>query len=335
MINFSVIIPLFNCGEYIKDCLNSILNQTYQNFKIIVVNDGSTDNSLEIAKSVKDERIKIVTKENGGLFHARITGLKTADKDSYIVFVDADDKIESNLLETLKEVFENGSDTAIFRLKTFGEDEKERELESVYSDGQRFNGSAKKEIIKTLFTTAKINSIVCKSCKQSLIETKILENYPRIAIGEDALFTMNLFKNAQDITYIDRPLYLYRQNLKSMSHAMKFSTYQDGVFRFKLQREQAPLFFENEELIKVLDGIDQMAFHVVAALLLSKRYKKTDDKSYEEIINKISDDEFFKELFERSEKKQGLLNKTVSKLVRKKKIKTLSFLRFLCNCLNR
>lgn len=93
----SVIVPIYNVEKYLSECLNSIINQTYENLEIILVNDGSTDKSLEICKRYEkiDSRIKIISKENGGLSSARNIGIKNASGE-YISFVDSDDFIEVN-----------------------------------------------------------------------------------------------------------------------------------------------------------------------------------------------------------------------------------------------
>lgn len=98
----SVIVPIYNAEQYLDKCLDSIVNQTFRNMEIILVNDGSTDDSLEICRKYQqaDERIKIISKENGGLIRARKTGLSAAS-GNFIGFVDSDDWIEPDMYETL------------------------------------------------------------------------------------------------------------------------------------------------------------------------------------------------------------------------------------------
>ena len=107
MSKVSVIIPVYNTEKYLKKCLNSIINQTLKDIEIIIVNDGSTDNSLNICNEFvkKDERIKLINKENEGLSAARNTGLKLATGE-YIGFVDSDDWLSLDFYEKL---YENAS----------------------------------------------------------------------------------------------------------------------------------------------------------------------------------------------------------------------------------
>lgn len=97
---FSVIIPLYNKEKYIEDTIKSVLNQTFKNFEIIVINDGSTDNSLKIVKNFSDQRIFIIDQRNLGLSTARNNGVKNAIFN-YIAFLDADDLWMEDYLQTI------------------------------------------------------------------------------------------------------------------------------------------------------------------------------------------------------------------------------------------
>src|SRR5690554_5058559 len=99
---FSVLIPAYNIEDFVKDSILSVINQTYSNWEMIVVNDGSTDNTLSILKDYekKDKRIKIINQENKGLLMARRVAIEKAIGD-YICFLDSDDFWENNMLEVL------------------------------------------------------------------------------------------------------------------------------------------------------------------------------------------------------------------------------------------
>lgn len=96
----SVIVPAYNAEKYIKKCIKSILNQTYSNFEIIIVNDGSTDNTLNIINEFNDKRIRIINQKNGGVSNAKNTALDII-KGDYVTFVDSDDTIPKDALEIL------------------------------------------------------------------------------------------------------------------------------------------------------------------------------------------------------------------------------------------
>ena len=109
MAKISVIIPIYNSGQYLSRCLNSVLNQTFQSMEIILVDDGSKDDSLDICKkyALEDERIIVLHQENGGSTKARKFGLEVSQGE-YIAFVDSDDWIDACLLENLYKLTEKG-----------------------------------------------------------------------------------------------------------------------------------------------------------------------------------------------------------------------------------
>ena len=112
----SIIVPIYNVEKYLRQCLDSILNQTYQNFECLLINDGSPDNSADICREYveKDSRFKYFEKENGGLSDARNYGIRQS-KGSYITFVDSDDWLEENAVEILmKRAEETGADLIYF-----------------------------------------------------------------------------------------------------------------------------------------------------------------------------------------------------------------------------
>lgn len=102
----SIIVPVYNVEKYLPKCLDSIVNQTYKNLEIICVNDESPDNSLKILEEYAktDNRIKIISQKNQGLFHARISGLKVA-KGDICLYLDADDLLADNALQVLHDYF--------------------------------------------------------------------------------------------------------------------------------------------------------------------------------------------------------------------------------------
>ena len=107
-IKVSIILPVYNCETYLNRCLDSLLNQTFENIEIIAINDGSTDRSLEILDiyAKNDNRIKVINKKNTGVSDTRNIGLDES-KGDYIVFVDSDDWIELNMIEDMSSQLEN------------------------------------------------------------------------------------------------------------------------------------------------------------------------------------------------------------------------------------
>jgi glycosyltransferase involved in cell wall biosynthesis len=97
----SIVVPVYNVEKYIHECLESILNQSYKNIEVIIVNDGTLDNSIaKIEDLLKDKRTRLISQVNQGLSAARNTGIKAA-LGEYISFIDSDDKVKSSFIETL------------------------------------------------------------------------------------------------------------------------------------------------------------------------------------------------------------------------------------------
>ena len=125
----TVIIPVYNVESYLAACLDSVVNQTYKNLQILLVNDGTKDNSLEICEEYarKDSRITIINKENGGLSSARNKGLEYA-QGVYCYFMDSDDYIELDLIEkAVGKMAEENADMVVFGIERFREDSDEKE----------------------------------------------------------------------------------------------------------------------------------------------------------------------------------------------------------------
>ena len=118
MPDISVIIPLYNKGMIIERTVKSVLGQTYPNFELIIVDDGSTDNSVEVVQRIKDERIRLISQKNAGPSAARNTGVRNA-KTEWIVFLDGDDEFLSDALEHFNELRSKHKDVDIYNCRSF------------------------------------------------------------------------------------------------------------------------------------------------------------------------------------------------------------------------
>ena len=159
MPKISVIIPVYNTEKYIEKCLESLAKQTMQDFEVIIVNDGSTDNSKKVIKDyMKNSNldIKYLEKENGGLASARNYGVERAS-GKYISFLDSDDYLDKNLFSNLEKYMDEDIDLIKFKMKTV--DEKENVIEKL--DGPVFDVCTGEEGYKKLCTTDKYMDPAC------------------------------------------------------------------------------------------------------------------------------------------------------------------------------
>ncbi len=159
MPKISVIIPVYNTEKYIEKCLESLAGQTMQDFEVIIVNDGSTDNSKKVIKDyMKNSNLDIryLEKENGGLASARNYGVEKA-LGKYISFLDSDDYLDKNLFSNLEKYIDEDIDLIKFKMKTV--DEKENVIEKL--DGPVFDVCTGEEGYKKLCTTDKYMDPAC------------------------------------------------------------------------------------------------------------------------------------------------------------------------------
>ena len=212
----SVIIPVFNVETYVKECIESVIQQTYVDLEVIIIDDGSTDNSGKICDQYAefDRRIKVIHQKNQGLSAARNQGLDIA-KGDYIVFVDSDDYIEKDMIERLyKALVVNNADLVICNIKKFyGETQVLNEIKSPLKD----EIVLPYEAIEKLFQSESWYYVV----SWNKIYSKELWNQIRFPIGyihEDEAVIHRIFKRCTKIVILEDQLYYYRQHDNSIMH---------------------------------------------------------------------------------------------------------------------
>ncbi len=205
-IKISVIIPVYNVEEYIEQCVESVVNQTLKEIEIIIVNDGTQDNSMKkIEKFLSDKRITVINKENGGLSSARNCGLKIA-KGEYISFVDSDDFIDEMMLEKL---YENGEGkdiiiSDVIEYNHITQEKKQREIKNEikkYTKGSYFWKYSGFEVCNKIY---KRNFLMKNNIK--FIEGIVFE---------DILFNFYSLFLANKVKYVEGVYYYYRTKRKN------------------------------------------------------------------------------------------------------------------------
>ena len=247
----SVIIPVYNGKNYIEECLDSIINQTLKEIEIICVNDGSTDNSLEILEKYhsKDDRIKIVTKENEGQGYARKVGLDNAT-GTYIMFCDQDDKFASN--DSFQIAFDRiekyNTDIVIFKFAYWDEEN----IRDIYGDYKPksiiFRHIEEKYLLFHWFAPW------LKIYRKSFLDNYDDWYFPKFTFIEDPPFHVQILIRANSITFIDKILYLHRTtNPKSITnrkkytnkHALAFCNFNEKIKDFLILENALDEYQEN------------------------------------------------------------------------------------------
>lgn len=216
----TVIVPVYNVENYLNKCLDSLINQTYKNLEIIVINDGSTDNSGEICQEYaqKDNRIIYVEQENGGLSDARNAGLERMT-GSYVTFVDSDDWVEPNYVEVLhNKLIGYQADIAIGNYYSYNEDEamyyfhvnSESYYEKLYDNIS---------IFENLYDAKQMKSFSLISAWGKLYKSELFDyiRFDKGKLGEDGYINQKLYLLVQKVIYINQGLYAYRQRSGSIT----------------------------------------------------------------------------------------------------------------------
>ena len=265
----SIIVPVYNAENYLRRCIDSILEQTYTNFELLLINDGSTDGSAKILEEVKesDSRIRVVHKKNEGVSATRNLGLKLVTGD-YITFIDSDDFVDKLYLEVLyKSLTENDADIASGNFASFNEERQtflfftteETYFEKVYSPQEwldQENNPRHNLFLTVIFTPFKLY-------KRELWEDI---EYPVGRVREDDAIIHKLYLRCQRISFVNSAIYFYSQHEDSLSKTV-------------MQKDIATMISNAEERIALMAAMNyDISEHV-------KSYHKRLEKCLEDALN--------------------------------------------------
>ena len=298
----SVVIPVYNVQEYIEKCINSLINQTYSNIELILVDDGSIDNSGNICDnwSNKDSRIKVIHKENGGLSSARNEGLKYVN-GQYVMFVDSDDYISTNAIKEMISVIQSkNADIVISNRIHFYDDGTEivkyKQLNDI------FIMNSEQAIKEMNYNRCFDMSAHCKLYKSSLFKNI---KFPIGKLSEDMFVMYKIFDKADIIIYFPKPLYYYYQRSGSISKTPKLNY--DYVQAFKEQmeyiRERYPSLIN---LTNATYALSHMTIYN-AVIVNGGRIEKEKLNSFRKIVREKLKEIFSEKRIEKKRKIQALL----------------------------
>ena len=224
----SIIVPIYNAEKYLSECIDSLINQTYVNLEIILVNDGSKDKSLEICNyyKAKDSRIKVIDKENEGVSVARNVGIHESSGE-WISFVDSDDWVNLDMFEKLLNKNTNKNFDVIMCNCYINKDGSESR-NSTLSENDLYYTKSQINILQNKFLCNGIKEYRpyvwgiggpwCKLYKSSLIKENNIRFVPGLTRNEDGLFNLYIFEYSNEILYTPECYYHYRVLPNSLSH---------------------------------------------------------------------------------------------------------------------
>lgn len=289
----SIIVPIYNQEKYLEKSLKSILNQTYENLEIILVNDGSTDKSSDIIESYKnkDSRIKVVNKLNGGLSSAIIAGLEIISSD-YTAFIDPDDYVGEEYIENfVRNIYESD----IVAMGFYYDDNGKFNPYNLKKTGIIDVDEARKFIRDT--GSSRINNLIFVSRWNKLYKTEILRfmlpelrNYQKVTIGEDSIFNALALAYSSKISVVSSPnSYFYNiSNDNSMMKIEKAENLNKIIFACQKLKE----IYNNHDSID-MDQI-QSLYYLLTRAEISKLYS-FNYKVYKDKISKITTNKLYKD----------------------------------------
>jgi len=275
----SIIIPVYNVDRYLKQCVDSILNQTYRDFEMILVDDGSSDNSSEICDTYKiiDSRVKVIHKENEGVSVARNIGLKSAIGE-YIAFVDSDDYWNNNNdLRGIVTDLKSRPDFILYRSAKYYQNDGKLIMPKIAYDKEKVDEYNKIEIFKYISE----NGLFPAGTWDKIIKRDFLINNHiyfdnNLVSSEDIDWFFNILVNAKDIRISNTVMYIYRQQrLESVTNNIDEKNVRDLFFTIVKWTEKVSNN-DNDEFKDVLFSFLAYEYSILIALLpnIKKDIKK-------------------------------------------------------------
>ena len=281
----SIIVPIYNSELYLNKCIESLLNQTYSNIEIVLINDGSTDNSENICNEYRknDNRIEYYYKKNEGVAIARNYGIKKASGE-YIMFVDSDDYISLDYIKSMLDAaVKNQSDlvTSDYTEVTNGIELRK----SAFTEKEGTIVDLNKEEYMSLYLkSAHFNSSCRKLISKDLIKKNKLQFISKLTYGEDMLFSFELYINSSKPIYVINYGYYYLMNDNSAMHRSDLSSfekhYSNNIYIVKYIKDKYSL---SEEHINCLEYKTYVTFNKISRRVCNSNFNFSTKR---EFINK-------------------------------------------------
>ena len=230
--NLSIIIPVYNGEKYIEECINNVLEQAYNDFELIIVNDGSKDDTKKICEKISkvDGRIKIINTENAGVSSARNKGINIA-KGKYIVFLDADDKILSDIYKNMiMDIERENADLIMCSYLSEFDNRSEKNI-FAWSDRLFEDIEIKEEVMKNTVSSIKENGeykeVIMGSIwrclfKRELLEVNNIRFRENLKYSEDLVFVLEYLNISKRVYTTNKCYYLYNRKTEDLSTTQKY-----------------------------------------------------------------------------------------------------------------
>lgn len=301
MVKVSIIMPVYNKEAYVKKSIQSVINQSFKAWELIIIDDGSKDNSLSICKSFKDDRIRVISVENGGASKARNLGLDCA-KGEYITFIDSDDYVSSDYLENLYKPEYDFIISGVNKIKDCGE---------VFFSVVPWQKDYLKisEIAKTFYKeqseTGIFGYVAGKLFRRNIVVSNDIKFDHTINLAEDYDFYLKIYNKIKGIYFTDYIGYFYLENVQGMPMTVADSKI-DFLKQIIIQQKAKKLL----EKYNAFDETDEDIFqslisgYVYTMLIMSKEMKYNQFKDKFKNIKMVAE--------KVSNKNSGIVQKTIN-----------------------
>lgn len=287
-VEYSVIVPIYNAERYLKKSIESILDQTFRNFELLLINDGSTDNSLEICSNYEklDKRVKVFNNKNEGSIKARKFGIERS-KGEYITFVDSDDWISKDLLMKVNKSFlEYDFDIVCFNsFKVFGNCGLiKRENDNMYFKGSKsyFNEEINLELIAAWFHGHPFPANVWgKVYKSQQIKGCGIYQEGTMFLYDDLLLNFEVFLNSKSVKTIDESLYYYRFGGGTSKYMPYF--FNDVINTYMVQKKIINEYYKGH-IEEYFNGISIMLLNTLKTILYNNMESSQSEEKIKSII---------------------------------------------------
>ena len=297
---FSVVVPVYGVEKYIHKCVDSILNQTYKDFELILVDDGSKDNCPKILDEYaeKDSRIKVVHKENGGLVSARKAGVKVATGE-YIVSIDGDDWVKENYLEVFADAINDKPADVICSGWIIANPNENIERKVCVEEGYYNRERLNQKIIPILLSDKNGNSFPtmhwAKTIKRELLAPILFAMDDKIIIGEDITCIVPCIYNCNDLYVKGESTYYYRYNPTSLTKNKKAFDMNGPKMRYQMIESQV-----NEISADFRAQIYRATVHSLFNTVISQFHRNEKSKVIKSDIKQVLQDDYYKNALENS-----------------------------------
>lgn len=282
----SVIIPVYNVEKYLNECVDSVLSQTYQNFEIILVDDGSADKSGDICDKYAstDSRIRVIHKENGGLSDARNCGLTELSGD-YVIFLDSDDFLsETALEETVKVVERDRCDFVFFDALSFNDENRDYGIKQNYVRKYTYESGKGLDVLEKQLKNKEYHPSACLMLIDSDFLRKNNITFLKGILYEDMLFTYELYAKAEKVNQLGKSVYHRRYRAESIM------TSRPGIKNFISEKtvfEKACSLSKNEGIFENKASLMYLSKCAYNSMNMYKRMNKKERKQQKDAYDDV------------------------------------------------